>query len=290
MKLLLFTSNVYDDNPQQILTEAEKLGNEARAMDYRDLEVELSRGIFKVKGTSVFEFDAYIFRGVGTGFGKNQALVESLVQILTEKNKLVLNGEHYAKYGGGLDKYSQLWRLNAGGVRIPKTCFVGEKRVDRLKWKMPYVMKSVHGSHGLQVAKIENRNEAMMFLSNHQPTEIIIQKCMEELFDYRVLVLGNQILGAMERRSEPGQFLNNISAGAEPLPGKITKAIEKISLSAAKVMEMDYAGVDLVFDAKGLPYVIEVNNAAEFQGFQMATGVNVAEAMVNYLMNGKKSD
>ena len=52
-------------------------------------------------------------------------------------------------------------------------------------------------------------------------------------------------------------------------------------LRAAEVMGRDIAGVDLV-PADGEYAVIEVNSAPEFEGFERASGLNVAREILRY--------
>ena len=56
---------------------------------------------------------------------------------------------------------------------------------------------------------------------------------------------------------------------------------------AAAALDMDYAGVDLMPTADGGIQVIEVNGVAAWQGLQRVTGFNIAQAIVDDLLDRK---
>ena len=52
----------------------------------------------------------------------------------------------------------------------------------------------------------------------------------------------------------------------------------------AKVCKLDYCGVDIMKDREGNNYILEVNRQCQFQGFEKATGINVAKAVVEMMI------
>jgi len=53
-------------------------------------------------------------------------------------------------------------------------------------------------------------------------------------------------------------------------------------------MGLLYAGVDIMEDEKKGAVVLEVNGSPSWQGLKKATGVNVAEELVEYVINYMK--
>jgi len=101
--------------------------------------------------------------------------------------------------------------------------------------------------------------------------------------DLRVLVIGGRVLGAMLRRSTDGSFKTNISRGGDGVAHPLNAEIERIALDSAAALQLDIAGVDLLFDRDSY-CVCEVNSAPGFSGFEAATGVNVAEAILQHAL------
>ena len=54
-------------------------------------------------------------------------------------------------------------------------------------------------------------------------------------------------------------------------------------MRAVDAVAADYAGVDLLRAEDGRDYVLEVNGIPGWQGFERATGVDVAAAIVDHL-------
>jgi len=96
------------------------------------------------------------------------------------------------------------------------------------------------------------------------------------------LVVGGRVLGAMKRKAQLGRFRANVHQGALVEPYKLTEDLEWLALQAAEIMGLDIAGVDLVESRNGY-LVIEVNSAPGFEGFEKATGINVAAETLRYV-------
>ncbi|MFM7269651.1 MAG: RimK family alpha-L-glutamate ligase [Cyanobium sp.] len=101
--------------------------------------------------------------------------------------------------------------------------------------------------------------------------------------DLRVWVIGGRVLGAMLRRSTDGSFKANISRGGDGVAHPLNAEIERIALDSAAALQLDIAGVDLLFDRDSY-CVCEVNSAPGFSGFEAATGVNVAQAILQHAL------
>lgn len=103
-------------------------------------------------------------------------------------------------------------------------------------------------------------------------------------FDWRVLVVGGRAQAAMKRVSR--HWVRNVAQGARCLPAVLTPAIAVVAEAAADALGMDYAGVDLVPDATapGGAQVLEVNGVAAWRGLQSVTDFDIAQAMVDDLL------
>jgi ribosomal protein S6--L-glutamate ligase len=97
----------------------------------------------------------------------------------------------------------------------------------------------------------------------------------------------------MVRQAEEGEFRSNLHRGGKALPTKISAAERKTAIKAAKTMGLVVAGVDLLRSNRG-PLVMEVNSSPGLEGIEAASGVNVANLMIQFLEEqverfGKKS-
>lgn len=100
--------------------------------------------------------------------------------------------------------------------------------------------------------------------------------------DIRVLVINGKVLGAM-MRSNDEDFRANIHRGAEGTVMELPESAEFMALQSAKLLGLDIAGVDLLFDdKKGKKFrICEVNSSPGMEGFEKATGLDVPKAVVS---------
>ena len=93
--------------------------------------------------------------------------------------------------------------------------------------------------------------------------------------------MGGRAIGAMLRQSTDGSFKANISRGGVGEPYPLTPEIEWLATEAARVVGLDIAGIDLLFDGDHFR-ICEANSAPGFEGFEPATGINVARQILEF--------
>jgi ribosomal protein S6--L-glutamate ligase len=113
---------------------------------------------------------------------------------------------------------------------------------------------------------------------------ILIQKFIRESkgADIRALVVGRKVIAAMRRQAVAGEFRSNIHRGGTAKKMKLTSEYRKTALAAARVLGLRVAGVDMI-ESKDGPMVMEVNSSPGLEGIQKATGVDVADAIVDLI-------
>ena len=83
-------------------------------------------------------------------------------------------------------------------------------------------------------------------------------------------------------QSKDDDFRANISRGGEGIPYEVNEQIEWLSTESAKALDLDIAGVDLLFDNGGYK-ICEVNSNPGFEGTETFTKKNIAEEMVSFI-------
>jgi [lysine-biosynthesis-protein LysW]--L-2-aminoadipate ligase len=94
--------------------------------------------------------------------------------------------------------------------------------------------------------------------------------------DIRVIVVGQRVLGAMQRRGRDWRC--NGARGAHGVALQPSKELRLL----ARAVGGDVVGVDLITDRDGAHHVLEVNHGVEFREFEAVTGVDVAGAIVDH--------
>jgi len=176
---------------------------------------------------------------------------------------------------------------------IPRTMLVRfpvDPLLVALQIGFPCVVKLLVGSYGegIYLSRDPSSFRDLMELvsSLDRSQSLILQEYVGSRpgEDLRVWVVGGRVLGAMLRRSTDGSFKANISRGGEGELFPLNSAIESLALASAAAVNLEIAGVDLLFD--GDQYcVCEVNSAPGFAGFEQVTGLNVAREILQYCIS-----
>jgi len=150
--------------------------------------------------------------------------------------------------------------------------------------RYPFIQKPNKGSKGEGVEFIQNKKDLDRVVKDIDRQ--VYQNFINNSGDYRAFILGGRMLGAVKRTAPKGGFLNNISQGgsAQPVtdPEILTK-LRRLSTTIASIFELTLCGVDIIYDEKTSGYFfLEVNTVPQWKGFQEATGIDVAEEIIQY--------
>jgi RimK family alpha-L-glutamate ligase len=154
------------------------------------------------------------------------------------------------------------------------------------------IIKGSGGDRGTRVYKANNLEEMEKLVRDLRKSETeegkryMLQEYIPNDGDYRVLVLGDKVLGVMKRSSQnKEEFRNNYSAGGAVEVADLPEEIKQLAVKAAKVCGLAVAGVDVAFREYDMkkPVIWEVNKGPQFKGFMTATGIDVPREIVKYL-------
>ncbi len=140
------------------------------------------------------------------------------------------------------------------------------------------VYKTAIGTHGGGTWKVDLTERVNPKVGNRQAfLQRLIDRDDEAHRDLRVYVVGDEIVGSMYRYAPEGDWRTNVALGGavEDATDDMPEEAAETALYAAEVMDLDYAGVDLVEGYDGW-YVLEVNPTAGFKGLYQATGTSPA--------------
>lgn len=152
-----------------------------------------------------------------------------------------------------------------------------------------FLVKPSWGSFGDGIQLIQSQANLDSYYQTSRPYNILFQKYIPIEWDIRVLILGDNCLGAM-RRSKPNanSIVTNISKGGIGEKFQLNQDIEKIAMNTAKAFSLEYAGIDILFDNEGHPYVIEINSNPQFHGFNKSFDTKVEDLILQYLTSPTK--
>ena len=136
---------------------------------------------------------------------------------------------------------------------------------------VPLIIKNVTGTQGRGVYLCESEEKFSdimeLIYANNENANIIIQEFIETSYgkDLRVFVIGGKVVGCMQRIAKSG-FKANFSIGADAQPFELTPEAEWIATEAARLLNLDVAGVDLLFGEDGKYLICEANSSPQFHG------------------------
>ncbi len=150
---------------------------------------------------------------------------------------------------------------------------------------LPMIIKEGRGSFGMKVYLIETEEDFYEKVEELRGIDYVFQQFIatSKGRDVRVNIVGGKIVAAMYRHSET-DFRANITNGGTAEVVTLTAAQEKIAIQAAAAVGAEFAGVDLLFGENETPLVCEVNAAAHIRNILNVTGINVADAMIQYIL------
>jgi len=289
MTVLILTKNDRNEYESSRLVESfAAKGIEARACHPDDFDIIVDRNIkggIKYKGQDM-ELPRLVLVRLGAGILPFQLAV---IRHFEQAGVPCVNGSVAIETVKDKLRSSQI--LSRSGIAIPNTMLVRWPIEDRLVTDnigFPCVVKVVTGSYGEGVHLCERKKDykkLVEFVENlGNKKTMIVQEYLGDRpgEDLRVLVIGGKVMGAMLRTAPEGDFRANITGGGTGSRYEITEEIDYIARETARALNLDIAGVDLLFDDRGFR-VCEANSNPGFKGFETYCGVDVADLITEYI-------
>ena len=168
-------------------------------------------------------------------------------------------------------------------VKYPVSFDFVEKRLG-----FPVVVKTLTGTHGTGVYLADTKvafGDLMEFiLETKGGVNLILQQFIESSRgrDLRVFVIGGRPVACVERRSHDESFKANHSRGGSVRPFPMSPEIEWLAVETARLLDLEIAGVDLLFD--GDHYcVCEANSAPGFASIEDCTDIDLASLILDHM-------
>jgi [lysine-biosynthesis-protein LysW]--L-2-aminoadipate ligase len=190
------------------------------------------------------------------------------------------------------DKILTHRRLAQAGIATPGGMVAFEPRaaLDALdSFGYPAVLKPSGGSWGRLLARVNDADAAEAVIEHKttlggpQHAIVYAQEYVEKQgFDLRVFVVGDEVLCAIERRSE--HWITNTSRGAVTARHDVTPELDSLCRQVARVMGGGLLAIDVFVTADGQLLVNEVNHSMEFRNSIAPTGVDIPERVVDHLL------
>lgn len=181
--------------------------------------------------------------------------------------------------------------LETNNIPVPKTIpHVSKNRrllrtyVDYLGG-FPIVVKVMGGSRGRGVLRVDSYQSLFSiidYVTSSTQAQVAMRQCIITEHSGRLIVLGDAVIASIQFTAQSDDFRANVRSRVVKHK-TYTNDIERIAIKAAHVRGFDFAGVDIIFDEKGNPYITEVNFPCRFTRAHNVTGIDIAGKMVDFL-------
>ena len=212
--------------------------------------------------------------------------VDTLHRLEEQDGIRVMNSAHAIERT--VDKSWTSAILEAAGLPTPDTvvCERAEDAFAACRALGDVVIKPLFGSMGLGMVRVSDEDTAWRVIRAIESIRGVyyLQRFIpHEGRDVRAFVVGDRVLGAIERRADG--WRTNFSRGGRVARTTLPDEWAELALRAARAVGAEYAGVDLLPAKDGTVYVLEVNGIPGWEGLQKATGLDVAGAVVDQLLS-----
>jgi RimK family alpha-L-glutamate ligase len=186
-----------------------------------------------------------------------------------------------------VDKFYASALLERAGLATPETivCERFDEAMAAFRHLRDVIVKPLFGSMGLGLVRVNDEDAAWrVFRAIEQIRGIFyLQRFIEhDGRDIRAFVIGDRVLGAIERSSPT--WRTNVSRGGAARAITLSAQATEMALTAARAVGAAYAGVDLLPGNDGRVYALEVNGIPGWRGLHDATGLDVAGAIVDHAL------
>lgn len=190
------------------------------------------------------------------------------------------------------DKLRCLQLLAQQGVDVPRTVMATAgakvKHLVEAVGGLPCIIKLLRGTQGVGVMIANTASEAETIVQTFWGLgqDVCLQEFIVESSgkDVRALVVGDEVVGAMRRQAQGGEFRSNLHRGGEGKSIRLDKRYQETAVRAAKTIGLSVCGVDML-EGKTGPKVMELNSSPGFEGLEQATRKDIAGAIVRHALS-----
>ena len=235
---------------------------------------------------SLSEMDAIIVRTMPPGTLEQVVYRMNTLIELERAGVTVLNPPRAIECA--VDKFLTTARLSANQLQVPRTV-VCESTEDAMEAFAEFhgdvVVKPIFGAEGRGIFRVSDTDLAFRSFRVIERLHQVIylqEFIAHQGFDIRVMVLDGNILGGM-KRSHPTDFRTNVSREGAATVHEVTDQEAHTAITATRSVQATFAGVDLLYDADGICYVIEVNAVPGWRAFSKVNQIDVADLLIQSL-------
>jgi ribosomal protein S6--L-glutamate ligase len=289
MRIGVLSRNTEYWTTRKIIKAGRMKGHETEFVKTGDVQLRVDDVYFDAfQGTKSFRGIDVVIPRIGRSLTDFGVLLLNQLALMNVPTTLTAAGLSTAR-----NKFATMQKLRAAGLRIPESFLVASKIkagdvIERTP--PPLILKLLTGTQGVGVMKVEKVSDTGPIIDTLVELKqlILIQSYISNPGeDIRMFVVGQEVVGAMVRKSGPTEWRSNIHLGGRGILYLQTEAEAEMAVKAAAAVGVEIAGVDMIMSKDG-PYFIEVNASPGFKGLMKATDVDVPGLIIDYAVEKAK--
>ncbi|MCP8686447.1 30S ribosomal protein S6--L-glutamate ligase [Marinobacterium sedimentorum] len=292
MKLAILSRNAQLYSTRRMVEAAKARGHDVQVVDVLKcyMNINMQHPEIHVKGEVLSDFDAVIPRiGASVTFYGTAVLRQFEMMGTYPLNESVAISR-------SRDKLRSMQLLSRKGIGLPITGFANKPSdipdLVEMVGGAPLVIKLLEGTQGIGVVLAETRQAAESVLEAFMglKASVMVQEYIKEAggADIRCFVIGDKVIAAMKRQAKAGEFRSNLHRGGAASLVRLTPEERSTAVRAARTMGLNVAGVDILRSNHG-PLVMEVNSSPGLEGIEAATGLDVADRIIQFIEKNASS-
>ncbi|WP_020680238.1 30S ribosomal protein S6--L-glutamate ligase [Marinobacterium rhizophilum] len=292
MKLAILSRNAQLYSTRRMVEAAKARGHDVQVVDVLKcyMNINMQHPEIHVKGEVLSDFDAVIPRiGASVTFYGTAVLRQFEMMGTYPLNESVAISR-------SRDKLRSMQLLSRKGIGLPITGFANKPAdipdLVEMVGGAPLVIKLLEGTQGIGVVLAETRQAAESVLEAFMglKASVMVQEYIKEAggADIRCFVIGDKVIAAMKRQAKAGEFRSNLHRGGAASLVRLTPEERSTAVRAARTMGLNVAGVDILRSNHG-PLVMEVNSSPGLEGIETATGLDVADRIIQFIEKNHSS-
>jgi RimK family alpha-L-glutamate ligase len=229
--------------------------------------------------------DAAFVRGVPGGSLEQIVFYLDVLHALTEMGLPVYNGARAIERS--VDKGMTTFMLRRAGLPTPPTWVTGDCEQARslamreLAVGHELVCKPLFGAQGAGLVRVRAGDSLPPIETFHgiYYLQRYIDTGEGSWHDWRVFVIAGRAAAAMRRQGT--SWISNVATGGRCQAAVLDDTLRHLAESAVAAVDMNYGGVDILRDAAGRAWVVEINSIPAWRGLQSTCNVNLAGMLVD---------
>jgi len=245
------------------------------------------RTMLTIGETDISTLDALIVRTMPPGSLEQVVLRMDFLAAAEQLGVRVINSPRAIECA--VDKYLTTQKLAAAGLPVPDTIVCEDSDSAMLAFETlerDVVVKPMFGAEGRGILRVDHPEMALRTFRTLERlnTSLYVQRFLKgPLEDIRVLLLDGKLVASMKRRPADGDFRANAAQHGHTAPWRPTDHEMDLAVQAADITGCVFSGIDLMYNERSEPMIIEVNAVPGWRKIQQTCQVDVPQILLNWL-------